>query len=231
MRILYVCTANICRSPSAAALLTDAQIAGVEVRSAGTNAVVGAPGCSMAPALRERESVHHSQSLTAELVEWADLVLTAARGHQATVMSLDPGARAKTFTIVQAGRLAAWLVSSGMLEAAQERAADPQGWTERFEEGDQRLFVVPLPEAGEQTPAWLVAELDAARGLAPAPAPAEPQGRFRRRKGGDEPHPDDIPDPHELGPGWHEPAGQKIAEATAELELVLRTICEPPAAG
>ena len=125
MRILYVCTANICRSPSAAALLTDAQIAGVEVRSAGTNAGVGAPGCSMAPALRERESVHHSQALTGELVEWADLVLTAARGHQATVMSLDPGARAKTFTIVQAGRLAAWLVSSGMLEAAQERAVRP----------------------------------------------------------------------------------------------------------
>lgn len=231
MRILYVCTANICRSPSAAALLRDEGISGVEVRSAGTAATQGAPGCSMAAALRDREPVHTSQPLTAELVAWADLVHTAARDHQAVVLSLDPGARAKTFTIAQAGRLAEWLVSSGMLEAAQKRAQDPQGWAQRFEQGDPRLFVVPLPTAGEQTPAWLVSELDAARGLAPAAAVAEPQGRFRRRKDAEAIHPDDIPDPHELGPGWHEPAGQKIADATAELALLLRTICGPSGAG
>ncbi len=40
MKVLYVCTANICRSPSAEALLRRAGVPGVEVASAGTAAVL-----------------------------------------------------------------------------------------------------------------------------------------------------------------------------------------------
>lgn len=47
-----------------------------------------------------------------------------------------------------------------MLEAAQ---LQPQGWVSRFQEGDPRTSVAPLPPDPAQRPAWLVAELDAAR--------------------------------------------------------------------
>ena len=215
MRVLYVCTANICRSPSAEALLSAAGVA--QVQSAGTAAVHGAPCCTLAPLLAGVE--HQSQPLTSELVQWADLVLTAAREHQSTVLSLDPDARAKTFTIRQAGRLAQWLQDERIVEAARERVAAPQGWTERFEQGDPRQYVMPLPSEPER-PAWLVAELDAARGFAPAPQPPE----RRRRRDPEPPHPDDVPDPHVLGAGWHGPAAEQITAATGPLVTVLREV-------
>lgn len=224
MRILYVCTANICRSPSAEALLRDSAVPGVEVRSAGTSAVAGAPGCTVAPALEGRNQEHTSQPLTGDQVEWADLILTAAREHRAAVVALDPAARTRTFTIRQAGRLAQWLLDAGMVAAAVDRAADPQGWHERFDEGDPRRLVAPLPGPGDAE--WLVGELDAARGVVSTPAPAiPPPGRWRRRKGEDDPqHPDDVPDPHVLGFEWHDPAYQQLQESTAALAALLREL-------
>lgn len=223
MRVLYVCTANICRSPSAAALLMDADVPGVEVRSAGTAASAGAAGCPIAPALARRSEYHRSQALNQELVAWADLVLTAAREHQAVVRRLDPKARTRTFTIRQAGRLAGWLLDAGMVSAGRMWQADPDQCREQFAEGDPRLHVVPLPERGDQRAAWLVAELDAARGMAPAAQPPpDRSGGWRRRAPDELPHPDDVPDPHVLGAGWHVPAAEQIAEATAALAAVLR---------
>ena len=77
MRILVVCTANICRSPSVQRLLLDAlaedpACAGIEVRSAGTQAIAGAHGCTLAPALAGRAEDHRSTPLTTDLIEWAD---------------------------------------------------------------------------------------------------------------------------------------------------------------
>ncbi len=177
----------------------------------------GAPCCALAPLLEGVE--HRSQPLAPGLVSTADLVLTAAREHQSTVLALDPDARAKTFTIRQAGRLAQWLLDEGIVEAARERALTPQGWAERFEPGDPRQYVMPLPYAPERA-AWLVAELDAARGFAPAP----PTEQRRRRRDPEPPHPDDVPDPHVLGAGWHAPAAEQITAATEPLVAVLRKL-------
>ena len=215
MRVLYVCTANICRSPSAQAVLKAGGVA--EVRSAGSAAVHGAPCCSLAPLLAGVE--HRSQPLTPDLVRWADLVLMAAREHQSSVLALDPDARAKTFTIRQAGRLVQWLLDQGIVEAARQRVASPQGWAERFEPGDPRQYVMPLPAEPERA-AWLVAELDAARGFAPAP---QPPAR-RRRRDPEPPHPDDVPDPHVVGAQWHGPAAEQISAATEPLVAVLREL-------
>lgn len=215
VRVLYVCTANICRSPSAEALLQAAGVA--QVQSAGVAAVHGAPCCSLAPLLAGVD--HRSQPLTAPLVRSADIVLTAAREHQSAVLALDPDARAKTFTIRQAGRLAQWLLDEGIVEAARMRATAPDGWAQRFEPGDPRQYVMPLPAPPERA-AWLVAELDAARGFAPAP-PTAPR---RRRRDPEPPHPDDVPDPHVVGAQWHEPAAEQITAATAPLIEVLRQV-------
>lgn len=217
MKVLYVCTANICRSPSAEALLRRAGVPGVEVASAGTAAVHGAPCCSLAPLLEGVE--HPSQPLTADLVGGADLVLTAAREHQSTVLALDPDARAKTFTIRQAGRLAQWVLDARIIEAGRARATAPEGWADRFEPGDPRQYVMPLPDAPQRA-AWLVAEFDAARGFAPTPAVEQ----RRRRRDPEPPHPDDVPDPHVFGARWHGPAAEQIAAATAPLVAVLRSV-------
>ena len=146
MRILYVCTANICRSASAQRLLRDAvaaapELAGVEVRSAGTAAFAGSPGCTIAPALIEGPQEHRSQPLTAELVGWADLILPAARDHRPAIMELAPTSRSRTFTMRQAGRIAAWMVDAGMVSAARER----REWVEADGVALQRGWVPRAP--------------------------------------------------------------------------------------
>jgi len=221
VKVLYVCTANICRSPSAAEVLRAAVIPGVEVRSAGTAAVAGAPGCTVAPLLAGIE--HASQPLTRELVQWADLVLTAAREHQAAVVGLDAGARSRTFTLRQAGRLAQWLLDTDVAAVARERAVVPDG--DRFGPDDPRSHVAPMP-AGDRS-AWLVAELDAARGYAAPPPPEPATGRWRRRV--TPVPPDDVPDPHVLGSEWHGPAAEQITAAAVPLLILLREVI--PASG
>lgn len=217
MRILYVCTANICRSASAAALLRDAGLPGVQVASAGTFAADGGPGCPHAPALAGRGEQHRSQRLTAEHVRWADLILTAAREHRTAVLDFDRQARDKAFTIRQAGRLSQWLLDAGMVAAARQAVPD------LFDEGDPRRLVTPLPADVEHRTGWLLAELDAARGMAPIPPPPVPAGRRRRRADEDQ-HPDDIPDPHVLGLGWHDLANEQLQESTGALVALLREV-------
>lgn len=214
VRLLFVCTANICRSPSAAAMVGDAGLPGIEVDSAGTQALPGRPGCPAAPLLAGRADQHSSRPLTREAVARADLILTAAREHQAPVLALEPNARPRTFTIAQAGRLAQWLLDAGIIDAALH----PQP----FEPGDPRALVPPMPPAPQRA-GWLIAELDAARGMAPAPQVPEPRRSWWRTRP-DGPHPDDIPDPHVLGPQWHEPAAAQLRAALEPLLEVLRRL-------
>ena len=241
MRVLYVCTANICRSASAAQLLRDAvgtspELADIEVRSAGTAALPGSPGCSVAPALAGHAADHRSQRVTRELVEWADLILPAARDHRPAIVELAPAARSRVFTMRQAGRSADWLMDSGMVAAARERAgaAGPADadWPAAFPEGDPRADVLALPvEPGERV-AWLLGEMDAARGMAAAPREAldegvpqpEQRGRFGRRRDTTDTnsaHPDDVPDPHVLGMDLHQRAFEQITASTDSLVRLL----------
>ena len=169
MKVLYVCTANICRSPAAAALLREAGLPTVEVVSAGTQAVVGSPACSI---VRELPG-HDSQPLTAGLIESADLVLTAAREHRTAVVEMYLAARTRTFTIRQAGRLAQWLLDAGMVDAARHGAtsgtAIRAGWSPRF------------PPRHKREPAgWSRARCGA--GMAPAPVAPAPNGRRWSRR-------------------------------------------------
>jgi protein-tyrosine-phosphatase len=213
VKVLYVCTANICRSPAAAALLREAAVPGVEVVSAGTHAAVGSPACSV---VRELPS-HASQPLTPALIEPADIVLTAAREHRTAVIEMYPGARSRTFTVRQAGRLAQWLLEAGMVEAALHGGD--------FADGDPRRSVAALPSPAQARASWVVEELDAARGMAPAPVSSEPNGRRWGRRGGDpQVHPDDVPDPHVLGTGWHAVAHEQLRESTEQVVGLLRAV-------
>lgn len=118
--VLFVCHANLCRSPMAERLarksLVDAfSEAGTEVTvvSAGTHARAGMamhPGTVRVLAERGADVAGFgSQRLTAESVAGADLILTATRAQRAACARLAPAAVSRAFTIHQFGRLVAVL--------------------------------------------------------------------------------------------------------------------------
>ena len=248
MRILYVCTANVCRSRSGEALLRDAvagrpELAGIEIQSAGTWAVPGSGWCDVAPALVGRTELGGAQRLDADLVRWADLVLTAEREHRSSVVGFDTAARSRAFTVRQAARIADWLVDGGMVEAGRQRAraavlaaggqaaAGDAGWAGQFPDGDPRALVTPMTGDVEARRAWLVQELDAARGMAVAGEPdPEPAGRrrFWQRRPAESAqsalHDDDIPDPHVMGMPLHATVDALLVPATASLVRVLSAV-------
>lgn len=103
-RVLFVCTANICRSPTAEALLRH-RFAGEDVAaaSAGLLALEGHPIDSRAEAALAARNLtakgHVARQLTPALVEQADVVLAMERRHLAALRALAPGARGRTFLL------------------------------------------------------------------------------------------------------------------------------------
>jgi protein-tyrosine phosphatase len=116
--LLVVCHANHCRSPMIERLARRDLTAtlgptagGLEVSSAGTDAV---PGAAMhrhaAKVLAEvgaDPQGFRSRPLSAPMVAAADLVLTATREQRARCVTLVPAALPRTFTFRQFARLAA----------------------------------------------------------------------------------------------------------------------------
>lgn len=114
MRVLFVCTGNICRSPAAERLAIAyaerASIPHLEVSSAGTRAVSGQPIHPHAVrALLERggdPTNHHARRATARLLLSADLILTMSPSNRESVLELAPQQLNQVFTLHEAARLA-----------------------------------------------------------------------------------------------------------------------------
>ena len=107
-KLLVVCAANVCRSPFAAFLLGEA-LPGAEVTSVGVTARTGDPLCrftderiSAVPDGARFAKAHVATRLDAESVARADLILTASEAERSAVAVLDPEARPRTFTLVEA---------------------------------------------------------------------------------------------------------------------------------
>jgi protein-tyrosine phosphatase len=116
-RMLCVCEGNICRSPVAALLLQAALGPDVEVTSAGTRAVVGAPVAPpMAELLRGRSVVSESfraRQLRRSDLEDADLVLTMTTHQRRRAVELAPSTVRRTFTLRELARLLAVVDPAG----------------------------------------------------------------------------------------------------------------------
>ena len=127
MRVLFVCTANICRS--AYAELMARHVLGdstsVEVGSAGTHGYVDHPlDPPMADQLRARgvdPDGFRSRRLTARLVTEADLVLTAEVAHRQRILEDQPEAFRRVFTL---GQLARALDEAGVGAGVSARRTD-----------------------------------------------------------------------------------------------------------
>lgn len=86
----------------AEAILRSKAIEGVKVRSAGVSAVDGLPISPNAKTLIEEADMPYtpfSIAVTAEELEWADLVLTMTMSHKALLLHSFPEIEEKTFTL------------------------------------------------------------------------------------------------------------------------------------
>src|SRR3954454_19445288 len=117
LRVLFVCTGNICRSPSAQMLLRarlddllgpEARL--IEISSAG----LGTPGgWELDPPIAEllhAAGIEHvgrfrSRRVDADVLCGADLVLTGTKQHRLTIGADFPDAYTRTFTMREAARL------------------------------------------------------------------------------------------------------------------------------
>ena len=201
-RILCVCTANVCRSALAAAVLAKAVDVGGgawEIGSAGTGRHAGLEMCPLALGMLPVDETpgrpaHRSVTIDREAVRSAELILTAERTHRALVATLDPAAAARAFTLREAAALAPLVL---------ERSEDDGLPRDARELVDRMHALRPLLGTGG--------------------APA------RRRRlfpgfGGQEPHPLDIPDGHNISRREHDRALQSVRSAAEAIAPALLAI-------
>lgn len=114
MRVLFVCTGNICRSPTAERLAQvfarEAGLRDFVSASAGTRAVIGQSMHEHAARVLRQfggdDSGFVSRQLTAKIAADADVVLTMTRRHRDSVLQLTPKMLHRTFTLSEASQIA-----------------------------------------------------------------------------------------------------------------------------
>lgn len=107
-KTLFVCTANICRSPMAEALWN---AAGGSATSAGIRARNGWAMHPLADEELTRRGVEHdgfeSRIATARLLREADLILCMEAAHRARLAGIEPVTATKSFTLTEYAALIA----------------------------------------------------------------------------------------------------------------------------
>jgi len=102
MKVLFICTANVCRSPLAEGYLKhllQTSEYGIEVSSAGILAIQDSPAFECAIEVARRFefdlSDHKARQITTTLARQADRILCMESWQAAKVVELDTGAMAK----------------------------------------------------------------------------------------------------------------------------------------
>lgn len=112
LRLLFVCSANVCRSPMAMAMFATRALAAeldLRVASAGTSArddtVTDAAAIAAAADRRVGVVQRPARRLSDRAVHAADLIVTMERAHVAEVVAMVPEAFDRAFTLVELVRL------------------------------------------------------------------------------------------------------------------------------
>lgn len=159
-RVLFVCTANLCRSPMMEYLLSAALAqrwssaqSGWRVVSAGVDAQPGLPIHERAagPLLVRRidTSAFRSRRISEQSIADADLILTASRDHRAAVVTMAPDAMHHTFTLRGFAHLAADVTELEAAGLTSPRDAAAAGRALLEAALGQRSKVMPLDPAHE----------------------------------------------------------------------------------
>lgn len=132
-RVLFVCTANICRSAYADVLANRRAPSGVAFASAGVRGLVGHPiDPLMARHLGEGDdiSAHRARQLTRGLASGAHLIVAMATEHRRYILDEWPAFARKTFVIGHAARELAAMPTDVTLDGLtahlwRHRTSDP----------------------------------------------------------------------------------------------------------
>lgn len=194
--VLFVCSANVCRSPlmQHAFLESVTHAADWDVASAGVSARAGATPCDLALSfIRDDDtyalaSKHRAAQLDRDLLK-AELVIVASRAERASIAQLAPELRWRVFTLSEAVYLG--------------RSTAPRYPGEPAQPGTVNQYAQLL---------------DAQRGMLVLPR-ARNQRRYLNTR--EQPHPLDIPDGHHLRRGAHAKALKRVRTEITEFATQL----------
>lgn len=135
MHVLFVCTGNICRSPTAERLAVaqanKLQFRKFKASSAGTRAVIGSPihheSALIIEQLGADPSDFAARQLTPRIASSADLVITMTKAHRDTVLEMAPTQLRRTFTLGEA----ACLVTEGNAQSLEHLAELRPRWASK----------------------------------------------------------------------------------------------------
>jgi protein-tyrosine-phosphatase len=210
--VLFVCAANMCRSPYAVAKFR----AGIEgqgdldfyVNSAGTHAIFGQEWC---PVSVEAGATAGSAQKTAQHIKDVDLfsydlILASGRAQRSAALQYQPSVRSRLFTMREAALQVEWLTKpGGVLDAVS-------GVESSFEFDFDIDRIPKLPNAKPSRWNWLVNEMNEWRGFAETIVNATEEL--------------DILDPHDSKKEIHAEAFSQIDQSIASLTMGISTVLD-----
>lgn len=207
---MFVCTANICRSPVAQEIFSreiGPWLAGtdfsLEIISRGTHALAGDDRCKVASDRFEIDQPGVSAIFDGAEPESQGLILTMEQQQMSFLVRSFPKLRSRIFTLPQAVEIAE-KIYDGIVDGSLFTAPDPEMGVS---------FVAPaLPQEISQRWDWLVSELDANRGLITSTNSILTSGDF------------DIADAHQPDGPTHELALDLIDENVRALATLMQSI-------
>lgn len=129
MHVLFVCTGNICRSPTAerlaAAYAAERRMLDFTASSAGTRAVVGQPihrdAAVVVGNLGGDASNFEARQFKPKMASAADLIITMTSAHRDIVLEIAPRQLQRTFTLSEAAQLASMEGADSLADLAALR--------------------------------------------------------------------------------------------------------------